>query len=322
MEMKIKNMFQLLSIVIVLLLTGCEQEYERIVVTNITLSHSTHEMIVGDTLTLTATIEPSNAFDKSVTWTSSDANIATVDKHGKVTAKGEGLTNITVASKDGEKFAKCEISVLQNIKFADEKMKKLCVQAYDINGDGELSFKEAAATPSEFRGFRYEDRREIQYFDEFKYFTGVKTIGSTAFINSNLSKITLPNSIKVISHHAFAECLSLSSINIPDSVKVIGHYAFEFCKALSSICIPDSVTKIQEQAFRSCENLISVELGKGIKTIDKMAFAYCESLPSIILPESITSIGEGAFEYCRSLSSITIPKSVKSIGMFAFYNCI
>lgn len=65
----------------------------------------------GNTYTLTATVLPTNASDKSVAWTSGDPSIATVDESGKVTAVNGGSTTITVTTKDGGKHAICEVIV-------------------------------------------------------------------------------------------------------------------------------------------------------------------------------------------------------------------
>ena len=68
---------------------------------------------IGNTLTLTATIAPGDATDKSVTWTSDKEDVATVTTSGVVTAKGNGTATITVKTKDQEKTATCEITVAQ-----------------------------------------------------------------------------------------------------------------------------------------------------------------------------------------------------------------
>ena len=65
---------------------------------------------VGSTLKLSVTVKPSNATDKSVTWTSSDSSIATVDKNGKVTGKKEGKVTITVTTSNGKTATK-EVTV-------------------------------------------------------------------------------------------------------------------------------------------------------------------------------------------------------------------
>ena len=67
----------------------------------------------GQTVMLTATVMPSNASNKSVTWTSSNTSVATVSDTGLVTAKGEGTATITVTTADGSnKSATCKITVM------------------------------------------------------------------------------------------------------------------------------------------------------------------------------------------------------------------
>ncbi|HJB26590.1 MAG TPA: Ig-like domain-containing protein [Firmicutes bacterium] len=68
------------------------------------------EMEVGETLQLTATVSPDNADDKTVTWSSSDDSIATVDQNGLVTAKAEGKVVITATNSAGQ-TATCNITV-------------------------------------------------------------------------------------------------------------------------------------------------------------------------------------------------------------------
>lgn len=79
-------------------------------VTGVTLDVTGWVMNVGDTKTLTATVVPSNASNKSVTWTSSDEAVATVT-NGTVTAVAEGTATITVKTANGGKTATCDITV-------------------------------------------------------------------------------------------------------------------------------------------------------------------------------------------------------------------
>lgn len=65
----------------------------------------------GKSITLKATINPSNANNKAVTWKTSNKKVATVNAKGKVVAKKRGNATITVITKDGKKTAKCKIIV-------------------------------------------------------------------------------------------------------------------------------------------------------------------------------------------------------------------
>lgn len=78
-------------------------------VTSVTLSKTSAEMEIGNTLQLTATVSPSNATDKSVTWGSSNSSVATVTPTGLVTAKAEGSANVTASC--GGKSATCKVTV-------------------------------------------------------------------------------------------------------------------------------------------------------------------------------------------------------------------
>ena len=85
-------------------------------ITSITLNKSNITLSKGTSETLKATINPSDATDdKTLKWTSSNPNIATVDNTGKVTAVGGGTATITVKSQNG-KEASCEVKVTSKIE--------------------------------------------------------------------------------------------------------------------------------------------------------------------------------------------------------------
>lgn len=80
-------------------------------VESVFLDKSSIELTEGDSSTLAATVKPDNATNKSVTWSSSDSDVATVDTSGKVTATKEGSAVITVTTVDGSKKASCNVIV-------------------------------------------------------------------------------------------------------------------------------------------------------------------------------------------------------------------
>ena len=84
-----------------------------IAVTGVTLDKTTLSLQEGATGNLVATVAPSTATDKTVTFASSDAEVATVDNTGKVTAVKAGNADITVTTKDGNKTAKCTLTVTE-----------------------------------------------------------------------------------------------------------------------------------------------------------------------------------------------------------------
>jgi len=80
-------------------------------VTGVSLNKTSLSLAVGGSATLTATVAPSNATNKNVTWTSSDPTKATVTNGGVVRAVATGSTTITVKTADGNKTATCAVTV-------------------------------------------------------------------------------------------------------------------------------------------------------------------------------------------------------------------
>ncbi len=184
----------------------------------------------------------------------------------------------------------------ENIVFADAVVKATCVSAFDTNGDGELSYEEAAkvtSIPSDFFG---DNRREVSTFNELQYFTNLQVIKDEAFDSSNLCQIIIPEGVTHIGREAFRDT-SIASIVIPDSVKTMGDGTF----------------------FR-CWNLHDVTLSKNLSSIPIHAFEFT-NLQCIIIPDSVKSINDRAFANCNALIEVTIPSSVAAIGPEAFYSC-
>ena len=162
----------------------------------------------------------------------------------------------------------------------------------------------------------------------------VTSIGESAFWETALTGVTIPDSVTSIGDLAFEECFTLTNVTIPDSVTSIGDYAFVDCLDLTAI------TVAAQNLFYSSANgvlfdknqttLIEYPSGKvgssyaipyGVTSIGDLAFEECFTLTNVTIPDSVTNIGREGFEDCRDLTSVTIPNSVTSIGDYAFWGC-
>lgn len=238
------------------------------------------------------------------------------------------------------------------IHFADAEVKRICVENWDTNGDGELSEGEAAAVTT-LNGV-FKENKSITAFAELRFFTGLEEIGQSDFkYCDNLREVSLPNSLKVIGQSAFYRS-GLESIDIPYGVTRIEGFAFRYCRTLKNVTIPNSVTYIGEDALESCDNLVSIIIPASVTSLSSDALSGCASLIEIVVdaenpkfmssngilynkdktrlltypagktdaeyvvPASVTMIDQCAFYYTQYLETVTIHKDVASIGWFAF----
>ena len=151
--------------------------------------------------------------------------------------------------------------------------------------------------------------------------------------SSTASTLQFGGVVAKIGSYAFHNCTELTSITIPNTVTTIEYFAFSNCKKLSnpifnstifarlpesfntSYTIPEGIKTIASAAFRNCSKLPSVTIPTSVQVIDKSAFAYCTNLTTITIPGSVTMIDEHAFESCTNITSIyvgSIPAQITS----------
>lgn len=178
-------------------------------------------------------------------------------------------------------------------------------------------------------------------YDENNYSVVRATNG--AFQNTDITGITLPNSITSLGNSCFKLCNKLTSVKLPDNITSLGDETFMGCSDLSVIelpkklislgvscfmgcnitklTLPNSITKLGIGCFHSCENLETVTLPQNITNLPDFAFNDCKKLSGITLHEGITSLGQSCFAGCSSLTSIKLPKSINKITGSTLYGC-
>ena len=116
----------------------------------------------------------------------------------------------------------------------------------------------------------------------------VEMIGNTAFQNSAVTSVTIPDSVTAIYSGAFANCSQLTNISIPNSVTYIGFFAFGSCTSLKSITLPSSLSSISGALFSGCSQLTTIHIPVSVTSIGNNAFADCPSLMTVTYPGSKT----------------------------------
>ncbi len=170
-----------------------------------------------------------------------------------------------------------------------------------------------------------EVKPEIYDIYMYKNYGSYVEIVSTSTTAKN--EITVPDKIngvtvKVIGEHAFAGLSEVTSITLPDSVTEIGKQAFSMCSKLSSVNIPSGVKEIGDEAFLNCASLTGITLPENLKSIGLRAFFGCTKLESIVIPDSVTSLGKQAFDACTSLASANVPKGITVLDDMVFNGCV
>lgn len=127
----------------------------------------------------------------------------------------------------------------------------------------------------------------------------VTTIGSFVFNDSDITSVTIPDTVTEIQDYAFGSCKQLKSVKLSANLKKLGSDVFFFCSSLESIEIPASIEDL------------------GIYTFT------ASGLKSVTIPESetLTKIGGYVFYQCPNLTEVNLPATIKEIDKRAFSDC-
>ena len=183
------------------------------------------------------------------------------------------------------------------LPISNASLKKICVDNWDTNNDGQFSFGEAAAVST--IGTAFKGKTAITTFTELYYFTGLTWLADEAFMGCTaLKEIKLPKGLQSIGKRTFKGCTKLKTLNMPEGLTSIGEEAFSNCKILPNVTLPQGVSRIEDNTFNSCAAFTSLELSQSIQHIGSQAFQGCTKLTSVklssVTPQKIT-LGESVF---------------------------
>lgn len=135
-----------------------------VAVESVTLDKTTLSLVEEETATLTATVAPANATDKTVTWTSSATDVATVDSTGKVTAVKAGTATIT--AKAGEKTAACDVTVTAKTVYATSVTLSEQTLSLKVGGEAVLTATVLPENATNKKVSWTSDNREVATVDQ------------------------------------------------------------------------------------------------------------------------------------------------------------
>ena len=153
------------------------------------------------------------------------------------------------------------------------------------------------------RAFAKDDQGAITDIVLPKYLV---EIGEDAFRGSDIASVEMPNTVKRLGVHAFADCKNLKNVTLSSSLTLIPMGAFSGCEALEELQVPASVKKIADLAFEA-SGLKEMELPMGVEMVGAGAFFNCQQLEKLAFPNSLKRLGVCCFLYCNKLKSLTLP---------------
>lgn len=279
-------------------------------VTGVSLDKTTAKLTEkGQTVELKATVAPETASIKDVSFATSDANVATVDANGKVTAVGNGTATITVTTDDGNKTAICSVTVELPAEPTPDPVPADLVQKVN---------NEIAAAA---------DKKEADYTaDSWKNYQKALEAATKAAKDEKATKTDLEKALADLQTAAAKlqkkapETPSTDSKNPTVGTEAkVGKGIYRVTNAKKKTVVLVKPRKANNTSFNVPK---SVKLANGrykVVGIEKNAFKNNRKLKKVVIGSQVTKIGANAFSGAKNLKTITIKsKSLKSVGKNAF----
>lgn len=292
------------------LTAACKVTVEHTIITSVRIDSDQPIIYVesGSTYQCSATVLPENASDKSLTWSSSDTGIATVDANGLVTFGRFGEEKLVTISATSVATP----DVVSRQAFGIRKgAPTLIINGtkvfYDYTTGGlasmlsggrvyTLEFGDVIMNATDIQAIQDKAKTSLNSIDLQKVtfaVDGTEFIGYK--INDNVHKVKITGETEV-PDYMFYEFSALTDVVLPECTTKIGERVF--CDTqLSSLVFPPNTVSVGQGAFVSTP-IASVTFNEGLKSIGENLFSagsHTDNVEEIILPDSVTSIGSDSF---------------------------
>lgn len=289
-----------------------------VAVSGVSLDKTSASVAVGETLQLQASVSPADASDKNVTWSTSDASVATVS-NGLVKGIKEGSATIEAAA--GGKKATCAIQVVKG-GFPEGKLPQ----------DNEIWYTTADNKPLDkvmnqgsctLQSNTYKNGMGVLTFSgpikRFHFLT------DDSKISLKVTGLLLPDCVEAFEDDAFFFGYDIREFRVPASLKVTnGSLSSEMATPKLEQFTGNHVSEdgrciIIDKSLLAFApaGLTSYDIPAGVTTIGVQAFAYSPELKSVVIPSGVLYLEDSSFSH-TGLESVTIPASVISIHSYSF----
>lgn len=301
-----------------------------IVVTDITVAPKSLTLKIDETQKLTADVTPENAADKSVTWSSEDESIASVDEEGNVTAHAVGQVKITATSTVNSKINDyAEVEVVPA-----EAVKNQYTVTFDSKGGSAVASQtveegavaKAPANPTK-NGFTFKGWCTDQNATKAYNFDTPVNANITLYAKweqaQNQNQNQKPDTTTPLPQVKVGDVKELNSVSykVTDVAKNTVSVTAVKNKNLKKINVPNTieidkktytVTEIGNNAFKNCSKATQATIGKNVKKIGSNAFAGCKKLKKVIFKgTAVKTIGKKAFKGTNKKMTVKVPKKLK-----------
>lgn len=325
----------------------------RVEVLSVSLNYNEANLKKGETISLVAVVNPSDASDQTVMWKSTNDEVVEVDQNGKALAKSGGVG--VIIAKAGSKEASCFVTVIvpvtsiefeeSSITMVEGESRKLSIhiKPEDATDKGLIwssSNNDIVSVSDGVVLAGKPGRATITATLEDKTAHCLVSVVKDAIVFADLRlKAALvsrfdTNNDGEISYGEAAAVSSIAGVFEDDTsfksfdefqfftgVSRVPNNMFEAWGQLESIVLPDSIVTIGESAFSNCLSLQQIIIPNGVQNIGDRAFQSCTRLKTITIPQSVESLGSWSFSGCSVLETITLPNGLRGIGWGTFSNC-
>ena len=255
----------------------------------------------------------------TLSWSSSNPKVATVDENGVVTAEAEGSARITLKITIDGKTSLLAARLSVNVKSEFIVENRTLVAYKGKGGDVVIPDDQGIMYIGDFAFSHYDldNEKEVEKDENGYYDIDDK---KSAIGNNTVTSVVIPEGVETINKYAFYNCTKLTDVTLPSTCKTIGTYAFADSVVLKNVNF-DNVKVVGDYAFYNCKSLNCDDIG-GAKTAELYSvgdYAFANTRFSHLTLTKLVRIGNAAFSGCSKLETVELGQSTR-VGAKMFEN--